>query len=72
MLIFSLAVPLTFMASLKKLEGEYVLSVQAYIHRIVASFGINPRVEPICLDHTGHDRNHTQILYFMTKISKNF
>ena len=47
MLIFSLAVPLTFMASLKKLEGEYVLSVQAYIHRIVASFGINPRSDQI-------------------------
>lgn len=72
MLIFSLAVPLTFMACLKKLDREYVLSVQAYIHRIAVSFGINPRVDPICLDHAGHDRNHTQNLYFMTKISKNF
>ena len=71
MLIFSLAVPLIFMACLKKLEGKYVLSVQAYIQRTVAYFGISPRVEPLCLDHAGHDRNHTQILYFMTKISKN-
>lgn len=41
--IFSVAVPLIFVSNLKKLEGEYILSMPAYIHRIFASFGINPR-----------------------------